>query len=229
MNNTIKIGLSLAVVIVLTIGGYGFLKKDKAPYQNFTTYKDFHLTEASKKIYTDKLNEISKQLGSSISDAEKYGLYIQQGFNFYGLGQLQDAKNSYEKALQIKSDDAAAYNALYQTQLEMGDNLGAESSLKKALDLYPVSADAWRKYIQFEADIMHRDDNAINGLYIQAINKTNSNVDIMTVYAQFLEKTGNLQAAKEYWQKAIIANPKGKKIYQAEVDRLDKLLKQLPK
>lgn len=77
-------------------------------------------------------------------------------------------------------------------------------------------------------DKEHASNDEINGLYIEALQKTQtlltSYVDIHTAYASWLESVGNLQASKEYWQKAINLNPDNKKQYQAEVDRLNKLL-----
>ena len=63
-------------------------------------------------------------------------------------------------------------------------------------------------------------------IYTQALSATGSNVNIVTFYAQFLEKIGDLKGAKAQWQKAIQINPSGKKDYQAEVTRLDKLINQ---
>jgi hypothetical protein len=47
----------------------------------------------------------------------------------------------------------------------------------------------------------------------------------LTFYAPWLEKIGDLPGAVNYWGQAILANPKNKSLYQAEIDRLNKMIK----
>lgn len=148
---------------------------------------------------------------------------MQQGFQLYGLGRLAESKVSFLAAAEIKNQDPNPFVALFQTQLDMRDYKGALISIKQALSLRDNNPDIWKKYIDLEQNQLVASNDEVNSLYIEAVNKTAghpNHADILVSYAIFLEKSGNLQGAIEYWQKALAVNPAGKAQYQAEIERL---------
>jgi tetratricopeptide (TPR) repeat protein len=60
----------------------------------------------------------------------------------------------------------------------------------------------------------------MDDLYTQALKSTGDNIDIVTVYAQFLWKIWKKEEAIKYWNKAIESYPEGKELYQAQIEQL---------
>lgn len=224
MDNKLKIGIVSAVIIVLGIAAYGIYANTEK--DNFIKEKEVNLSASDRKIFEDRLTALMEQEKTAQSDEDKFGIYIQQGYNLQSLGKLAEAQAAFDKAIEIKPDDFIGYAVMTQIQLDRGDNEGARSSIKTAIGKNPANADLWKKYIQIEIERFNASNDTINGLYVEALGKTSSHIDMTTSYADWLEKAGNLQAAKEYWQQAGVINPNGKKIYDAEIKRLDALMKQ---
>ena len=211
------------IILMLAVGAVvvyqATRKKPQAP--NFIMEKDWHLSAGDQKIYEDRITAIMLKLSTATEDAIKFDLYSQLGFAEYGLGNLEASKGYFEQAIRISSDQYGVHLGLFQTLVEMQDNQGAEDSIKQAISIKPQDPDFWRKYIQLEIDRFHAADDQINVLFEEALNKTQSHIDVVTFYATWLEKVGNLHRAKELWQAAIEINPDKKAIYQQEIKRLE--------
>jgi tetratricopeptide (TPR) repeat protein len=227
MNKQIKIGIiisSVMLLLVLGFAGLNYYLHDR----NIIKVKDPQLSQENIKIYEDRLSKINESLKEEgLSTDAKYDRYLYKGFQLQALGRLYEAYEQYEKARELKPDMANAYLSISLVLLEMNDNKGAAESIKKAIELRPDSADYWKRYILIEKEKFNASNDKLNDLYVQALNKTGENIDMITVYAQFLEEIGNLQPAKEYWQKAIEANPDRKALYQTEIKRVEEKMKQL--
>ena len=223
MNYKVKIGIFISILlvtIVVLLGWYQHTHQE----DNLIKEKKVNLSSTDLKTYESRQANLESMLKNATNDDDKYNIYLSIGQNEYALGHLQDSKDALESAIAIKPNEPAAYENLFNTQVDMKDNVGAERSIKKAIDLRPDSTEYWRRYIQFEQGVMHRNSNDLNQLYLDALKKTDNSVDIITVYAQYLESIGDLASARQYWQKAIIANPTGKSTYQKEIDRINKTL-----
>jgi tetratricopeptide (TPR) repeat protein len=225
MPKKVKIGIITAVTLVLVFAGY-------AAYKNWNYKASFvkevnrNLSAEDRKVYEDRIIAAKKGLEEAQSDEEKFNWTMNLGFNQYGLGSLADARKTFEQAIKLRPEDANAHVALYQVQVDQGDNNGALASIRTAIRIEQENPDIWKKYVQLMIDRFSADNNTVSALYSDAVNKTNSHIDIITSYAAWLEKSGNYQAAKEYWQKAIQKSPANKKLYEAEIKRLDALIKQ---
>ncbi len=224
--NKVKLGIIIAVGILVLVGLFSyFYQEDK----NIILEKEPNLTADERQIYEDRLAEAEAKLKQAETNEEKYNLYLLIGFQKYGLGRFAEAKAAYRNAEKYnEKKDYSVYTALYQVQLDMQDNEGARDSIKKAIEYGSGVADNWLKYIILEKERFNASNETLNGIYIEALGATagQSDFDVMANYAQFLESTGNLQGAKEYWQKAAEANPGNKAVYDAEIKRLDALIQQ---
>ena len=229
MNKNVKIGIGAAVLILLAVFGLGQYYK-QAPQENDNFIKEIsrNLAPEDRKVFEDRIVDFVNKLNNSKDSAEKYNLYIQIGFTEYTLGHLQESKNNFLEAIKISPDQYDSHLGLFQTQVDMQDYKGAEASIKKAISIRKGIGDLWRRYIQFKIDRVNAPSSEITALFEEALKDTAQNgdaansTDIFTSYATWLEKSGNLQSSIEYWKKAIEANPESKKIYQAEIDRIEK-------
>ncbi len=226
MNKEVKIGIAACIVLVLLVAG--LIWWPRYDYQRHLVKSvDRHLSQDDQKIYEDRISKADEGLVNASAD-DKYNLLETKGVNLYGLGRLEDARKVLEEAIKFKPDLLAAYTVLAQVETEMMDYKAALTTFESALKISPVNATLWKKYIQLQTDQFKADNNKIDSIYQDALNKTIingvPNVDIVTSYASWLEKSGDLAKAKEYWQKAITINDSGKKAYDAEIKRIDGLL-----
>lgn len=203
-----------------------FSKKADAPIgQSFVTEKDPKLTAEERKIVEDRLADVQKKLAemkdAADADIEKYSLTMQLGFQKNALGKLGEARDAFLAAAKLQPENYTAIAALFHIYLDMGDNDSALAGIKKAIELKPENAELWRQYIQIEKEKFSASDEKIEEIFSDAIKKTNSSVDIITVYAQFLESKGDLMGAIEQWKKAIAGFPANKDLYQEEINRME--------
>jgi len=212
--NLLKIGISIFAIIL------GFLLLAR-PVNNFIEEKDPGLTAEERSIVENRLNEAQKKLTEVTTIEEKFSAQMQIGFGQYGLGKYKEAKESFLEAADLEPDNYVVYVALYQVELDMKDNQSARKSIKKAISLKEGNPDLWRKYIQLEAERFSASHNKLNDLYLEALAKTNSHLDIETLYAQFLEKSGDLKSALDVWKKVYEQMPDP--LYLQEIERLENL------
>lgn len=225
MKKQIIFAIITCLIIILGVAGF-ILYSNYKHEASLIKYKDSKLTADEKKVFEDKLARDETTLSKKdLSSQERYDWLLDQGDNLYGLGRLADAEDAFQEAMELKPDMLAAYVRLFNVQVDRTNYKGAIKNIKKALDLRLENPDLWKKYIQLEIDKFNATNEQIKSLYSDALLNAKSNIDILTSYAAWLEKVGDLQKAKEYWQQAITINPDGKPIYQAEIDRLEKLIK----
>jgi tetratricopeptide (TPR) repeat protein len=225
MPRNLKIALAACVTLFLIVAGYAIYQQEN--YEaSFVKEINRNLSPEDRKIYEDRIAEADRKLAEAQSDTERYNLLMQKGFNLYGLGSLTAAKDVFNQANELNPNDSTALVALYQTQVDMNDPKGALKSIQAALKLKENDPDIWKKYIVLQEEKFNLGNDRISALYSEALVKTNTHINMVTAYAVWLEKVGNLQSSKEYWQKAIELNPNNKATYEAEIKRIDQKMQQ---
>lgn len=222
--------LGLILIVFVLIAGSLFLwqksRLSGLPAKGLAD-KNRMLTADQQKIYIDKIQKAEKYLVSinptaNGANMEKANTYVFIGQQYFGLGQLEKSKNMYSQALLFDSENEQALAGLGLTFSEAEDYSKAEESYQKITEINPKNSYAWINLIQLkEKQQVKKED--IEALYNTALEKTNKYIDVITKYAQFEEQAGNRQRAIDLWQQAIVSNPEGAKIYQAEVKRLKDL------
>jgi len=155
-----------------------------------------------------------------------FQLYVDLGSAQRTLGLLSDARDSYKAAIDLQPNSVPAWTTIYSAYFDLGDFDSAKDAAQKSLALNSGDWNMWRNLIDLETNQFHLSNDDLKKLYEQALGASSANINIVTYYAVFLEKIGDLAGAKAQWQKAIQINPTGRKDYQAEIARLDKLIKQ---
>ena len=115
----------------------------------------------------------------------------------------------------IVNRDIAPYNELYVINFARTDYFSAEQNLKQATKINPANTQAWRWYFELAEGYLGYSKDQLNSLYKEALEKSSQNVDIITLYAVYLEKNNDLVGAVTQWKKAIEINPAGQVQYQA--------------
>lgn len=221
-----------AVVIILAIAGIFYYNKIKNRNENakpnFITEKDPNLTAEERKTAEDRLAAVEEKIknppeGTAV--IEKYGWNLQAGLYKLNLGKFLEAKNYFLTASGLQPDDYTSYMGLYEAYLRMTDYDSARENIKKALALNSGNLNIWQKYIQLEKEKFDPATGQMEQIFSQALKSTRDNIDIITAYAQYLEEKGELKGAMVQWKKAAIINAANKDVYQAEISRLEGLIK----
>lgn len=222
MNKQTKLALGISIIIVIFFALYAGWR-DYQIRKSILSEVPRNLTNEQRAIYETRLSNLDIKIGEAKDDNERYNFYMEKGFNLYGLGKLAESKDWYVKASELSPNDYTSFVALYQTQLDMNDNKGAKASIKKALTLKNDDPDVWKKYIDLEVYRFKLSNEKIKALFVEALNSTStsaSRVDVITHYAVYLEKIGELDGAIIQWQRAAELDAGLKTQFEAEISRL---------
>lgn len=165
------------------------------------TQVERNLTSEERKIYEDKLQKAQdylKELRSrrGVVEADEYfKAYMNIGFVYNGLGELQKAAGNYLQAIKEQENNYNGYTALYLAYLESGDFDKSRQAIEKAVEIGPQVPDNWRKYLELEQGKFYVDFKRQDELYTLALDKTSRHPDILFLYSRFLEQEGKLQEA----------------------------------
>jgi len=217
-------GIAVCILILLGVASYPIYKNYQHK-KSLIQVKDTGLTDAEKKPFEDRLAKDEQGLKDAKTDDEKYNWLLDTGYNLYGLGRLADAEKTFNQAASLQPGKPVAYSGLFAVQVDMKDYKSASANIQKAISILPESPGLWKNYIALEIDRFNANNDQVNALYAEALNKTKSNIDVMTSYATWLEKSGDLKSALDYWQQAVLINPDNKSTYETEISRLQKLVK----
>lgn len=175
--------------------------------------KRIRILEKREKIYEEKV----ANWPPNVQISDRYMLYIQLADTRNLLGKYQAAIDALKPIDYEKSNNTrlwAAFTVAYQA---LGDIANAKITARKALDIDDERADLWTPFLSLSADLPN---DQLKALYLQAITKTKSNVDVMISYAKFSEKIGDKATAIAAWETARNVDPDNASKYESEIARL---------
>ncbi len=217
------------IICLVFLAGLGVFSWYELTHDGLVHEVSRNITNEDRKVFEDRITDSLRKLEETDDNAIKFDLYSKLGYDSYTLGHLKDSRKYFEKAIEITPTEYGVHQGLFHTEIEMKDYAAAEKNIQQAIEIRPGSSNLWREYIDFKANVLNAPEDQMTLLYAEALDKTKNELtaltDITTSYATYLEKIGNLQAAKEYWQKAAEMNGDNRKAYDAEIKRLDALLK----
>src|SRR3989338_1336909 len=223
-NKQIILGIIICLILAGGIAGYS-IWQNQTEQPSFTEEVDRKLTAEDRKIYEDRLREAEKFIAEAKDNQEKSDALIYKAVQLSGLGQLAFARDVFLEAAKVNPENFNIYVHLYQAYFEMEDYKQAETSIQKSLELQPNNPDAWIRYILLEVEKLNKPESEIRGLEAQAEVAVKVKTDIYTSFAGYLEKIGDIEGAIKQWEKAIEGFPDNKDIYEAEVNRLESMLR----
>lgn len=224
----------IAAVIVLALvsgGGYLIWKSQQNKYLNFVDPKltNDELTTINGKISdletSVKTKEKSLVESNQDAKADLFKLEMELVSQYRLRGRLLDAKKMALKAHKLLPDNISPWSELVVIDIARLDYNAAEQDILTMVSINPANPQAWRWYFDLAADHLGYTPDQLKTLYKQALDKSSNNVDILALYAGYLEKTNDLLGAVNAWKQAIEKNPAGQAQYQAEITRIQDKLK----
>lgn len=155
-----------------------------------------------------------------IPNNELARIYQEIAFNFHILGDLASAKEFYLKAVKINRLDPTVLASLFSVYKDMYDYKAARDAVKKSLDINQADWNLWRGRIELEQFHFAANRADLDRLYREALLATNNSINIITVYAKFLEEGGDKTGAFKYWKMASESAPDDP-LYKEEIRRLE--------
>lgn len=225
--------LLIALSALLLAGvGYSVYHYTKRPYI-FVPYESSTLADKKSALDQKTLQEVEKRIqeiqkiiatfDEKTPLKDKNSTYFILSSEQQSIGRLLDAKKTLETTLKmsVKPNMLQAYALLLYS---MGAKEPAMKYIDDALDLSPEVPDYWRSKIEMVKEMQPNNTTYLHLLYQEALSATHENINIITVYAQFLSDIGKREEAIQYWEKAIKKVPEEKDIYQQQIDVLKKQL-----
>lgn len=215
--------IALAIVSIFLVNRYK--KTDQESIRTSVEVGDSaEQKEGTAKVIQDIQTNLQEAQTKNASDIEKAQLFMQLGASQQSLGKLAEAKAAYESAAQLQPNDGSVYAGLFTVLRDMRDYASADSAIKKAVELNSNDWNLWRNYITYERYQMKLAMPQLEQLHATALEKTSHHINIVTVYAVFLEEVGNPESALKLWQEAETQFPQNED-YKKEIVRLQTALK----
>lgn len=226
MDNKVKIGIGVAIGIAILFFAVTAVVNHQKYQANIVTHVDANLSAEARQLYEQRRDD-AKKLISEINDQtsvdDKFNRYVALANAEFSLGNYAEAKKWFLVALDTDPNHDGIWQVYSTLLLAMQDQKASLRAIDKAISINSANSDYWR----WKAEIIKKhyyDQNRLDNLYIEALDKTKNSINIITAYAQFLEDIGNLQGARDYWQKAIDLYPTNRVGYEAEIRRIDQKL-----
>lgn len=229
-NHAMKKIISL-VIFVLLIGAATYLayvqffntQKGFIPYESSKLQnREIKLDAKSREFVEKRLKGIEEKISKfddKTSTEDKVNHYFALSADQQLLGLWLEAKKSLEKALALKYD-AHIIHAYASLLYELGDAEGALKYVDMSLESAPDIPNFWQTKIKLAQEIYKDDAKKLNAIYLEGIDATKWDIDLLTLYATYLAQTGQKTEAVVYWQKAIEKNPDARSVYEVEIKNL---------
>lgn len=128
--------------------------------------------------------------------------YIKQGEVLYSIGNFEEAKKQYKKAVEADSMNINAYFKLSEAYIMLDDYEKAEQCLENILLIEKENAKAY--FYLGNISFLKDDIESGKSYYSKAIHFGFSDVEVFVNYATICEEQGDYQEALKYYNKAII-------------------------
>ncbi|HBP00459.1 MAG: hypothetical protein UU48_C0011G0025 [Candidatus Uhrbacteria bacterium GW2011_GWF2_41_16] len=131
-------GLALLIVLVVGFFWYQDYIRKQTPRllsSSLILFVERGLDETGKAKLISEIQTLESSMQTDSEIAQDIGKMLELGNLKYAYGDLAGAKEWYERILSDHPQDAPALENLGQTLLEMGDDVGAEESWRKAVSI----------------------------------------------------------------------------------------------
>lgn len=196
-----------------------------ADNKNLILKKEVQLSKESQLFLDNRIKEYEAKValftkGTSVE--EMINAYFILSADYRSLGEYGKAKEIIEKAMYLDSKDSNLIQVYSSLLALMGDKNLALSYINKAIAISGLNPNYWLWKLDLEKD-NGVSVKSLELIYKNALKETGNDLNIVTTYAQFLEDQKRNNEAIIQWKKAIEIYPANKAIYQAEIDRLQKI------
>jgi len=186
---TILAILILAVILIIV-----FSNKDNNS-QQLTGNESNQLKEK----FLKDLPDLEKQVFENPNDSQAA---MKLGVAKYATGDIEGAKQAYEKTITLNKEDAVAHNNLGNVYRDMGDYDKAIEEYLKAIGIEKKLTTPYLNLGSVYQYILNKPEKAID-IYKKGIEANPDYVDLYNLLAGVYEKQGDTEKAKEYYQKSL--------------------------
>src|SRR5690554_2953096 len=123
-----KIKALLFIFLFVSIGSVSMIAQEMDPEAGKL------YNEGNKLLKAGNYDGALQQYNQALNIEKDYRIYYQRGIALKNLGNLEEAKNSFEECLKLKSDFEGGYNALGGVFFSMGNYQAAINNFEKVLE-----------------------------------------------------------------------------------------------
>lgn len=226
-----KFRIVYGVVIVTVIAGIVFALMQNnngrevavvAPSGEEIKKREVSLSGEERQKLEERVTKFEQEIQALPEDATaeaKFKPHLRLASSYYGLGNYEQAIATLDKIIEQNQDKGRVFALYSNIYRDMGDIQKARENGKKAVDLEKDNPAYWLAYINLATNESTDD---VKAKYEEALQNTETNIDVVTSYAKFLETIGDKDAAIAQWKKAGEIDDSKKAEYDAEIQRLQK-------
>ncbi|MBI4280771.1 tetratricopeptide repeat protein [Candidatus Uhrbacteria bacterium] len=196
-----KILLILIIIAAAGAGGAILYQKLRTKNQELKTYIERNVPAEYRARLETGIREMQERIGGD-RDIKDLNLWIDLGGYHYILGNLAEARASFETALKLNQLNYVAWGNLGDTLAEMGDLAGAEAAYRKTLELTDLPL-YYEKFALFLEQYFPQDKKRYENLLLAAVAATGQRPEFIARLAAFYEEEGRLLEAKSHLEVLI--------------------------
>lgn len=201
----------LAIILILVIGGIYYKKYKSNPSL------DLPFSGEENNVPPDK----GEDKGVVSEPILTYEQYLQQGINLETKGEFLKAVDSYKKASELSPTEYVPYSNAGSVYYNLKKYTEAEDHFLKALELSPSSVSVYTKLYEVYFYGMKRNKEQMTAFFQDALKNTNNDINIVRMYAIYLEEIAQYESALAIWQSLLKFEPDNAS-YKAKVEALQK-------
>jgi len=156
----------------------------------------------------------------SANQAQAYTEYLQQGMKYEQAGELDKAIDSYKNASKAAPKEYVPYSNLGTVYKNQKDFVKAEASFRKALEINPKALSVYNKLYELYRYDLRKHPDFLMPFFVAAVKATDNNIDMVKLYAFYLEDINDPQSALPIWQAFLKAEPNNE-VYKAKIKSLE--------
>ncbi len=220
----IKTIIYTVIGVLIVLGAFYAVneyQKNNQPPKPLTLREIIQLNESDRiKALEERTKELIDEVSNLADTTEagiKYAAYIQLAEAQIELGKYNEALESLGKIPEDKKGNSRTDAALIRAYKGIGDAVKARELSANSIAVYDEDPAVWLAHLQANDSLPNEE---LKALYLQAVSKTKSNIDIMISYAKFSEKIGDKVTAVAAWETAANVDPANEGKYREEISRL---------
>jgi cytochrome c-type biogenesis protein CcmH/NrfG len=131
---------------------------------------------------------------------------------------------SYQQASKLAPKDYVPYSDIGSAYFAMKKLPEAEKAFLKAIELEPNNVSVYTKLYDLYYHGLRRYPHEMNAFFADALKNTNNDINIVKLYAFYLEEINDPESALPIWQSLLNLEPNNA-AYKAKVETLQKKIK----
>ena len=165
-------------------------------------------------IYSDKYSKNREPIVS-------YDEYLQMGINFETKGELNNAIEAYKKAAKLSPKEYVPYSNIGSAYFSLKQFPEAETAFLKAIELTPNNVSVYTKLYDLYYHGLKRYPHEMEAFFRDAMKDTDNDINIVKLYASYLEEINDPESALPIWQSLLQVEPDNT-AYKVKVEALQK-------